>query len=206
MQMYGCILVQVRGKDKIKKEEKMKSEENPWKTLSTQEIYDNPWIAVQEHQVLNPKGGPGIYGTVHFKNLAIGVVPYEDGKIWLVGQYRYPLKTYSWEIPEGGGPLEEAPLAAAKRELQEETGLEANDYQILLEMDLSNSVSDEKAIVYLARGLTPGEANPEDTEELAIRTLSLETAYEEVEQRKIRDSLTVATIYKLMLMKARGEL
>lgn len=184
----------------------MNSEKNPWTVLSTTDIYENPWIQVQEHQVLNPKGGPGIYGVVKFKNLAIGVVPYEDGKIWMVGQYRFPHAEYSWEIPEGGGPMNEPPLEAAKRELKEETGITATHYQTLYEMDTSNSVSDEKAIVYLATGLTHGTATPEDTEELAIRTLTLEEAYAEVEQGKIRDSLTVTAIFKMMYLKACGEL
>ena len=184
----------------------MNNEKNPWTILSTESVYDNPWIAVEEHQVLNPKGGAGIYGVVKFKNLAVGVVPYEAGKIWMVGQYRFPHEAYSWEIPEGGGPLNDTALNSAKRELKEETGLEAKNYTTLLEMDLSNSVSDEKGIVYLATGLTRGEAEPEDTEELSLRVITLEEAYEEVEQGKIRDSLTVAAIYKLMLMKARGEL
>lgn len=182
------------------------SAENPWTLLSSEEKYDNPWIRVTEHQVLNPKGSEGIYGVVHFKNLAIGVVPYADGMIWLVGQFRFALDCYSWEIPEGGGPHAENPLDAAKRELQEETGLKAEKYEIIVEMDVSNSVSDEKAIVYLAQGLSQGKSNPEDTEELAIRKVSLEDAFAEVEAGEIRDSLTVAAIYKMMLLKAHGKL
>lgn len=184
----------------------MSDEKNPWTILSSAEQYDNPWIKVTEHQVLNPSGGKGIYGVVHFKNLAIGVVPYEDGWIWMVGQYRFPLEAYSWEIPEGGGPHGIDALDSAKRELQEETGLTAAHYRPILEMDLSNSVSDERAIVYLATGLSQGEAAPEETEDLKLRKMRLEEVYEMVERREIRDSLTVAAVYKMMLMKARGEL
>lgn len=184
----------------------MSDEKNPWTILSSQLQYDNPWIRVTEHQVLNPAGGKGIYGVVHFKNLALGVVAYEDGWIWMVGQYRFPLETYSWELPEGGGPLGIDALDSAKRELQEETGLKAAHYRPILEMDLSNSVSDERAIVYLATGLSQGEAAPEETEELKVRKMRLEEVYEMVERREIRDSLTVAAVYKMMLMKARGEL
>jgi 8-oxo-dGTP pyrophosphatase MutT (NUDIX family) len=144
--------------------------------------------------------------VVHFQNQAIGVVPYQAGDIWLVGQYRYPLQRYSWEIPEGGGAADESPLAAAQRELKEETGLTADHYQPLLEMHLSNSVSDEWGIVYLATGLTQGEANPEETEELRVRRVSLQAAYAEVEARRITDSLSVAAIYKLMLLQAQGQL
>jgi len=179
---------------------------NPWKKLSSKIIYDNPWIKVQEDQVLNPSGKPGIYGTIHFKNQAVGVVPYEDGFVWMVGQYRYPLDCYSWEIPEGGGLWDENPLDTAKSELQEETGLQAERYEKLLEMHISNSVTDEWGIVYLAQGLTEGEAHPEEDEDIRVEKMSLDKVYEEVEAGKITDSLTVAAIYKLMLLKAQGKL
>jgi len=184
----------------------MSETHNPWTIKSSQPIYDNPWIKVTEHEVLNPAGGEGIYGVVHFKNLAIGVVPYQDGMIWMVGQYRFPLEAYSWEIPEGGGPRGEDPLDAAKRELKEETGLEAAHYVALYEMDLSNSVSDERAIVYLATGLSEGAAEPEDTEELQVKQVSLDEAYDMVIRGEIRDSLTVTAIFKLKLMQVNGEL
>ncbi|MEM8897827.1 MAG: NUDIX hydrolase [Bacteroidota bacterium] len=180
------------------------NQENPWKTLSQDTKYDNNWIKVTEFQVLNPSGKEGIYGVVHFKNQAVGVVPYVNGEIWMVGQYRYPLEAYSWEIPEGGSPLGEDPLATAKRELKEETGLVAGSYQPILEMNLSNSVSDEWGIVYLATGLQQEEAEPEETEELHIKKMKLEEVYQMVESREIKDSLTVAAIYKLMLMKSTG--
>lgn len=183
-----------------------KESENPWTILSSERKYNNPWIEVTEHQVINPSGGKGIYGVVHFHNLAIGVVPYSEGKIWMVGQYRFPHEAYSWEIPEGGGPLGIDALDSAKRELKEETGLEAAKYEVLLEMDLSNSVSDERGIVYLATGLTEGEAEPEETEELRLRQMSLSEAFEMVERREIRDSLTVAAIYKLRIMELEGKL
>ena len=150
---------------------------NPWKTLTKTPIYENPWISVTEHQVLNPAGNPGIYGVVHFQNNAVGVVPYENGYIWLVGQFRYPLNRYSWEIPEGGGPMHIATLEAAKRELKEETGMTAAQYEKIVEMHLSNSVSDEYAIVYLATNLTHGDAEPEETEELHVRKVSLAEVY-----------------------------
>lgn len=184
----------------------MDENKNPWTILASKQIYSNPWIDLVEHQVLNPAGGPGIYGVVHFHNLAIGVVPYEEGKIWMVGQYRVPMDAFSWEIPEGGGKIGVNPLDSAKRELQEETGLCADHYEILLEMDLSNSVSDERAIVYLATGLLVGEASPEETEELHIRQMTLEEAYLLVESRVIRDSLTVAAIYKLRILEIEGKL
>lgn len=179
---------------------------NPWQTLKKTVIYDNPWIRVEEHDVLNPAGNPGIYGSVHFKNQAVGVVPYEDGKVWMVGQYRYVLDVYSWEIPEGGGPYGEDPLDTAKRELLEETGLVAARYEKLLELHLSNSVSDEWGIVYLATDLRQRTAQPEETEELHVRQMSLEVLFQEVEAGRITDSLTVAATYKLMLLKTMGRL
>ncbi|HVU83814.1 MAG TPA: NUDIX hydrolase, partial [Puia sp.] len=132
----------------------MLNHENPWKILDQRPVYDNPWIRVTEFQVLNPSGGQGIYGKVHFKNRAIGIIPLdEDFNIYLVGQYRFVLNEYSWEIPEGGGAMEEEPLAAAKRELLEETGLLAVRWEKLLTLHLSNSVSDEFSVIYLAREL-----------------------------------------------------
>lgn len=184
----------------------MTTNRNPWQIRDSKEVYDNPWISVTEHQVLNVAGNPGIYGVVHFKNLAIGVVPYDAGDIWLVGQYRFPLERYSWEIPEGGGKLDIDPLQSAKRELKEETGLEAEHYEMIVRMDLSNSVSDEEGVIYLARGLKQGESEPEEDEELEVRRVPLEEAYRRVEAGEIRDSLSVAAVYKLWLMKLEGRL
>lgn len=176
-------------------------EDNPWTTLKRKEIYDNNWINVNEHQVINPSGGRGIYGVVHFKNLAIGILPLdEDNNTWLVGQYRYPLQAYSWEIPEGGGPLGLDPLDGAKRELLEETGLTATDWTELQRMHLSNSVSDELAIIYVARGLTLGVAAPEETEDLQLRKLPFEEAYQMVLDGIITDSMSVAAILKTKVL------
>ena len=166
-------------------------QKNNWKTHTTEVRYENPWIAVSHREVTTPGGSPGIYGVVHFKNLAIGIVPVDEaGNTWLVGQFRYPHQKYSWEIPEGGGPHAEDPLVAAKRELREETGIEASDWSELLRTDLSNSVSDESGILYLATGLTFGEPEPEDTEALTVRKLPLREAVEMVLRGEITDSLS----------------
>ncbi|RZL17881.1 MAG: NUDIX hydrolase [Pedobacter sp.] len=176
-------------------------ENNPWTTLERKEVYDNNWINVNEHQVLNPSGGPGIYGVVHFKNTAIGVLPLdEDNNTWLVGQYRYPMQAYSWEIPEGGGALGVDPLIGAKRELLEETGLVATDWTEIQRMYLSNSVSDELAVIYIARGLTMTEAEPEETEQLVLKKLPFEEAYQMVMDGRITDSMSIAAILKTKIL------
>jgi ADP-ribose pyrophosphatase len=176
-------------------------ENNPWTTLERKEVYDNNWINVNEHQVLNPSGGPGIYGVVHFKNTAIGVLPLdEDNNTWLVGQYRYPMQAYSWEIPEGGGALGVDPLIGAKRELLEETGLVATDWTEIQRMYLSNSVSDEMAVIYVARGLTMTEAEPEETEQLIVKKLPFEEAYQMVMDGRITDSMSIAAILKTKIL------
>ena len=177
-------------------------EKNPWKILAEKEVYDNPWISLTEYDVINPSGGKGIYGKVHFKNIAIGVLPIDEkGNVWLVGQYRFPVNLYSWELPEGGGPLEHEPLDSAKRELLEETGLKAGSWEKLLEMHLSNSVTDEKAIVYIARNLSQHNAEPEETEDLRVQKLPFETVFQKVMAGEITDSITVAAILKWKVMQ-----
>ncbi len=180
---------------------------NPWQIKSQKQVYDNPWIGVTEFDVINPSGGKGIYGKVHFKGWAIGVLALDEQfNTWLVGQYRFPLNQYSWEIPEGGGPLDIDPLLSAQRELLEETGLVARHWTRIMEMHLSNSVSDEHAIIYLARNLTQETACPEETEQLQVRKLPFEEAYQLVEQGKITDSVSVAAILKVKLMLADGRI
>ncbi len=169
---------------------------SPWTTLSSQEKYNNPWIAVSEYQVINPGGSHGIYGKVHFKNKAIGIVALDDElNTWLVGQHRFVLNEWSWEIPEGGGPLSIDPLESAKRELQEETGLSAERWQQVVHIHLSNSVSDEEGFIFLAQGLTAGDHSLEDTEaDMKVWKLPFSEVLEMVEQGKITDSLSVMGI------------
>lgn len=174
---------------------------NPWQTLSEKKIYKNPWISVTEYQVINPGGGEGIYGKVHYKNLAIGILVLDNEyNTWLVGQHRYPLNQFSWEIPEGGGPLEEDPLRSAQRELLEETGISASSWVEIQRMHLSNSVSDELAIIYLARDLSFGESNPEETEQLTIKKIQFDEAYNMVMSGEITDSMSVAAILKVKVL------
>lgn len=180
---------------------------NPWKTLSGKEIYDNPWINVTEYQVINPSGGTGIYGKVHFKNLGIGILPLDDEMhTWLVGQYRYTLGQYSWEIPEGGCPEGTDPLDTAKRELLEETGLIAAEWEQLMPFHLSNSVCDEFGYIFLARGLKQGESEPEETEQLQVKRVPFDDAYQMVISGKITDSLSVAAILRVKILLLENKL
>ena len=175
-----------------------KQDVNPWTILSSSEKYDNPWITVTEHQILNPKGGEGIYGTVHFKNIAIGIIVLdEDHNTWLVGQYRFPLNTYSWEIPEGGGLLAVDPLESAKRELKEETGIVAKSFKEIMQLDLSNSATDEHAHIFIATGLAFEEAEPEDSEDLQVKKIHLNEVFKMVLNGEITDAISVSTIYKI---------
>jgi 8-oxo-dGTP pyrophosphatase MutT (NUDIX family) len=172
---------------------------NLWKTLAATEKYDNPWINVTEFQVINPAGGEGIYGKVHFKNKAIGIVPLDhENNTWLVGQWRYVLNEWSWEIPEGGSPLDNDPLDSAKRELKEETGISAKHWTLLQRVHLSNSVSDEEGLLYLAEGLVPGEKELEATEaDMKVWKLPFTEAMQMVLDGKITDSLSVIGILKV---------
>jgi 8-oxo-dGTP pyrophosphatase MutT (NUDIX family) len=182
-------------------------EENPWQIVSEKIIYDNPWIGLTEYQVINPSGNPGIYGKVHFKGFAIGVIPLDDDmNTYLVGQYRFPLNQYSWELPEGGGPFNAEPIDSAKRELLEETGLKASRWTEIQRMHLSNSVTDELCIIYLAQDLQQFEAEPEDTEQLIIKKVPFYEVYEMVCSGDITDSVTVAAVLKIRLMQLEGKL
>lgn len=177
--------------------------ESKWKTLSIKEVYENPWIKLDEHQVINPAGSNGIYGKVHFKNKAIGVIPLDNNNnTWIVGQHRYTLNQWSWEIPEGGGPIEGDTLESAKRELKEETGLTATRWTEIATAYLSNSVSDEIGYIFLAEDLTEGDANLEDTEaDLIVKKLPFKEVVKMVETGEITDSLSMIGILKLARIK-----
>jgi ADP-ribose pyrophosphatase len=175
---------------------------NKWKKLDSQTVYENPWIEVQHHEVINPSGGKGIYGQVNFKNLAIGIVPLDaDGNTYLVGQHRFPIDEYSWEIPEGGCPHNEDILDCAKRELLEETGLRAAKWTQISRIHTSNSVCNETGYIFLAEELTQGEAEPEETEDLLVKKVSLEEAYQMVMRDEITDSLSIAGILKTRILR-----
>ncbi len=172
---------------------------NNWTTLSTEDIYENSWIKLEEHQVINPGGGKGIYGKVHFKNTAIGIIALDiEGNTWLVGQHRYPLNEWSWEIPEGGGPIGIEVLISAKRELKEETGLTADKWTVIQRAHLSNSVSDEEGFIFLAEGLKEGKLELEDTEaDMKVLKLPFKDALAMVLDGRITDGLSVMGILRV---------
>lgn len=176
----------------------MTEHKNPWTLKSKEIVYDNNWIRVEHHDVLNPSQKPGIYGKIHFKNIAIGIIPVDqEGYSWLVGQYRYPLDEYSWEIPEGGGKVGTQPIVTAKRELLEETGIVAQKWTHIQKIHTSNSVSDEYAMIYLAEELSFEKAQPDEDEELMVKKIHLKDLYQMVLAGEITDSLSVAGIFKL---------
>ena len=177
--------------------------QSPWRTLGSRNVYENPWISVREDTVIRPDGKSGIYGVVH-KNTAVGVLPVEEDHVYLVGQYRYPLERYSWEIPEGGCPEDEEPLRAAKRELREETGLEARSWRLLGEAYLSNSVADEHAVWFLATDLVSGERQPEGTEVIGVRRVPLREAIAMATDGRITDALSVLALTTYALESSNG--
>jgi len=175
---------------------------NPWVRHARRTVYENPWIVVYEDQVQRPDGRPGIYGVVHFRNRAIGVVAIDQhDRVCLVGQYRYPLDEYSWELPEGGGSLDEEPVEAARRELREETGFSAGHWQEILRAHLSNSVSDELAVCFLATELQAGDASPEGTERLQVRWVPFGEALAMTVRGEITDALSVLGLQRVALLR-----
>ena len=186
---------------------KMNEAENPWKKISSETKYENPWIKIVEDKVKNPAGNNGIYGVVHFKTNAIAIIPLdENNNTWIVGQYRYPLNSYEWEVVEGGCPEGTSPEATAKRELIEEVGLKAEKLEMILEMQLSNSTSDEISYTYIARQLTYVGEHPEEDEQLAIKKLPFQEVYEMVMSGEIRDGLSVASILKTKMLLDAGKI
>jgi 8-oxo-dGTP pyrophosphatase MutT (NUDIX family) len=174
---------------------------NPWIRRSRRSAYENAWIEVLHDEVVRPDGSDGVYGVVHFRSRALGVVVADAGRVLLVGQYRYPLERYSWEIPEGGVPLGEDPLVGAQRELREETGYRAARWTPLVEFSISNSATDETGGVFLAEDLTPGAASPEETEELATRWVELDVALHMIDRGEIHDIISQAGLLRYALRR-----
>jgi 8-oxo-dGTP pyrophosphatase MutT (NUDIX family) len=180
---------------------------NPWTVKGVTRPFENPWLALDEYAVVHPGGSEGTYTVVRPHRLAVGVLPIEpDGSVHLVGQWRFALGHYSWEMPEGGAEPGEDPLDCAKRELAEETGLTAARYERVLEMDISNSLTDEKAVIFLAFDLQHGQARPEATEVLRRRSAHFLDVVARVTDGRIRDGLTVAAVLRAHHMAVTGQL
>jgi 8-oxo-dGTP pyrophosphatase MutT (NUDIX family) len=177
----------------------------PWRRRSRRVAYANPWLTVFHDEVTRPDGGAGIYGVVHFENVAVGVVAIDDeDRVALVGQHRYALDEVSWEIPEGGSPRDEDPLGGAQRELREETGASATTWRELCRVHLSNSVSDEVALLYLATGLAHGDPDPEGTEELELRWVPFSEALAMVDRGEITDAISIIALQRVALERRHG--
>jgi len=174
---------------------------NPFKTIDETIVYDNNWIKIKHANIITPSNTKGIYGTVHFKNYALGIIPIDhEGYTYLVGQYRYALNSYSWEIPEGGGLLDKDILESAKRELQEEVGYFAEKWTKIAELNTSNSITDEKGIIFVAQELTPTNTSYDETEEIQIKKLHIYEAIEWAVSGKIQDAITLIGLLKLKIL------
>ncbi len=180
---------------------------HPWQAGAAECVHDNPWFAADVYAGVAPTGAKAAYYALRYKNAATGVIPlHGDGTITLVGQWRFPSGTYSWELPEGGAPLSEPAIEGARRELQEEAGLTAATLELILTFQLSNASSDETAFIYLATGLGAAEMERDATEALTLARVPFREALRAAVEGRIKDSLTVAGLLRLHHMAVEGEL
>ncbi len=172
--------------------------ESPWRRRSRSLVYENAWLSVLHDEVDRPDGQPGIYGVIHFQNHAVAIVAIDaEDRVVLVGQWRYTLDGYSWELPEGGVPSDEAPLAGAQRELREETGLQAATWREVARIAVSNSVTDELGTIFLATDLVQGEAAPDGTEQLRRRWVAFDEALAMIDDGRITDLMSIAGLERV---------
>lgn len=180
---------------------------DPWTVKGVTQAFANDWFHIDAHELIHPGGAPGTYSVIRVRRLAVGVLPIEaDGSVHLVGQWRFPLGRYSWEMPEGGAEPGEPAMECARRELGEETGVKAGRLEPILELDLSNSLTDERAMIFLATDLTPGEASPEPTEVLKRRRAPFREVLAAVADGYIRDAMSVAGVLRAHHMAVSGQL
>lgn len=188
-------------------ENTLQSHGDGWRVKTVERVHDNPWFAVDAYQAIAPTRADARYFMQVYKNVAVGVLPlHEDGTVTLVGQWRFCFGAYSWELPEGGAPLDEDPLDGAKRELREEAGLEAAEWRLVLRMDLSNASSDEIALGFLATGFTAATTAPDPTEQLSVARIPFREALRAAVAGEITDAITVAMLLRLHHMAVEGEL
>lgn len=186
--------------------DKLPSFPSRWKIKSSKTVYDNPWIQIEEFQVKDPSGNDTIYSILDLKTIAVGIIPLDaDYNTWIVGQYRFPIDEYCWEIVEGGGEKGVAPVESAKRELEEETGIKAKEWKEIIQLNTANSYSSEKAIVYVAKDLSFGEPKPDDSEDLKVIKLPFEELYQRALNGEITDSISLTAIFKLKILIDKGE-
>lgn len=172
--------------------------ESPWRRRSRRLVYENAWVSVLHDEVDRPDGQPGIYGVIHFQNHAVAIVAVDaQDRVALVGQWRYTIDGYSWELPEGGVPPGEAPLTGAQRELREETGLRAAHWREVARIAVSNSVTDELGTIFLATELQQGDASPDGTEQLRVRWVAFNEALAMIDDGRISDLLTIAALERV---------
>ncbi|MEQ1708533.1 MAG: NUDIX hydrolase [Terricaulis sp.] len=187
--------------------EQWEEDGDPWVVKGVTRPFQNDWFRIESHDVIHPGGAPGTYSVIRVRRLAVGVLPIDaDGSVHLVGQWRFPLGRYSWEMPEGGGEPGEPAIACARRELAEETGLRAGQIIPILELDMSNSLTDETAVIFLATELLPGEASPEPTEVLQRRRAPFREVLARVTDGRLRDAMTVAAMLRAHHMAVTGQL
>jgi len=174
----------------------------PWRRRTRRLAYENDWIQVHHDEVTRPNGEPGIYGVVHFRNRAVGIVAIDDAdRVVLVGQHRYTLDRYSWEIAEGGVDDGEELIDGARRELREETGCEAASWREIGPFDMSNSITDETGMLYLATGLTDGDAAPDATEDLIVKRVPFAEVMAMLDRGEITDVMSQLALERVARLR-----
>lgn len=179
----------------------------PWRDEGSVVTFENPWLRLTRHEATAPTGVKADYVVMRPRNLSVGVLPvHEDGTVTLVGQQRFALMNWSWEMPEGGAPFDEDPIEGARRELAEEAGLAAAHWQAAYKAEMSNSVTDERAMAWVAWGLTPVPLAPDPTEIIRIARVPFAELLREIGTGAIRDMFTLATALRAYHMAREGEL